>query len=136
MVNFRCAAMLKIDHSSLSVLQSEEYNSLWLLQICYYPLLYVMGVLKIRWRFLVFFVTLLMQVLDFSHILFSLDTWIIRTGCSSVIAHGEACLKWVKIHFKYQCWPVWYFSCDQKSSWNMLASVLEILSSKVLVFHL
>lgn len=69
----------------------------------YSPLLYVMSILKIRWRFLVFFVTLLGQVLDFSYILSSLDTWIIRTECSSVIAQAGACLKWVKIQFEYQC---------------------------------
>lgn len=57
-----------------------------------------------------------MQVLDSSHILSSLDIWMRKIGCSSVTAHGVACLKWVKIHLEYQCQPVLYFPCDQKSS--------------------
>lgn len=61
------------------------------------------------------FVTLLGKVLDFSHSLSSPDTWIVRTGRSSVMAHGGAFLKWVKIYFAYQCCSFLYFSCDQKS---------------------
>ena len=55
--------------------------------------LYVMSVLKVRWRFLVFLGTLLTQVLDFLkfylHLLFGSE----GTECSSMIACEVACLK-------------------------------------------
>ena len=43
------------------------------------------------------------------------------------------------MYLRYQCWPVLYFSCDQKSSCSRLASDFEVdeiwetFSGKVLV---